>query len=201
MPRFFTLPNSTNGYYHLSIQTRNQYQPSNKPTFLYLLTHYLSPRIKFNSNDDVIYRYSDSLDLLAFSIDDNRFELVIHTVSNRILRHFLGTLKRDFCFYTNNDCCISVHQLTSQQAALEKTISVHKMIPQSRYTPYSSLGFYVNDRRGDWVRLWRMANLLGEDFSAKYQKLLDSTESMWPELDSSKNELSPLPKHQLHHRA
>ena len=192
--------NSASGYYNLSIQPANPTIKKSKALFLSLLQEYLSPRLKLATNNSVMCQYSATIDLIAFMLKDNSFELVCHCTNKYVLLHFFDTLKRDYCFYTQGRCDVSTKKLKDIETVLNKTLQLHSKCSPDRYNQYSSIGFYLHDRRGDWIRPWHITGLF-EDLQSEYRALLRPMNQQVAESDSSEHELSQLPAHQLRRQA
>ena len=50
-------------------------------------------------------------------------------------------------------------KLRGAHQALEQSVAIHSLHTDWEYDRYSSIGFYLHDRRGDWMRLWRLSQL------------------------------------------
>lgn len=200
MSSLFTPKNSVPGYYHLSIHPNKTNIKNSKALFLSLLQEYLSPRLRLTTNNSVMYQYSKSIDLIAFTLEGSCFELVCHCTNKYVLLHFLGTIKRDYCFHAQDECEVSTKKLKDIEAVLSKTLQLHSKDLPDRYNQYSSIGFYLHDRRGDWMRLWHVAELF-QDLQNEYRSLLRSTTQQVAESDASTHELSQLPAHQQRRQA
>ena len=196
MSRPFIPKTSTAGYYHLSVHPNKNNAAKTKALFLSLLQEYLSPRLRLTTSDSVMYQYSGEIDLIAYMLEENCFDLVCYCNNKYVLLHFLKTLKQDYCFYAQGECTVTTKKLKDIEAALHETLRLHSKQPLDRYNQYSSIGFYLHDRRGDWMRLWHIASLF-QDLQSEYRVLLNSRNQQDCWSDASAHELSPLPTHPL----
>jgi hypothetical protein len=53
--------------------------------------------------------------------------------------------------------------LADEYAALDTSRLIHLACDNWRVSRYSSIGFYLDDRRGDWLQAWRLAKLYGNN--------------------------------------
>lgn len=122
------------------------------------------------------------IDLLAYSLHESGIELIVFAISResvRLLTKQLLADLREFRFeYSDNATPSSIRRsvttLRGIHHALEMTKHVHLLHKDWENDRYSSIGFYLHDRRGDWMRLWRMTRLYDNEPS-QYREYLLST--------------------------
>lgn len=120
------------------------------------------------------------IDLLGFSITRTHISLVVFSVSRPMLRNlgaYLINRLRHFQQdeYTSHPRAILPHvriiRLPGPYMALHSTLVMHASHTDWEYDRYSSIGFYLHDRRGDWMRLWRMTSLY-KNSPIEYRRML-----------------------------
>ncbi len=67
-------------------------------------------------------------------------------------------------------------KLSGKHEALALSASIHLLHKDWEYDRYSSIGFYLHDRRGDWMKLWRLTQLYDND-ATLYREYLERTQS------------------------
>ena len=70
-------------------------------------------------------------------------------------------------------------RLAGRHEALCVSKEIHLLHEQWRYDRYSSIGFYLDDRRGDWMRPYRLTSL----FNAQPKQYLQFIKSQETESD------------------
>lgn len=120
------------------------------------------------------------VDLLAFSLVRSSCQLVVFSISRQSMDVLCRRLCRELEEYmaaygevARLQLTVATTQLSGPHDALHQTTLLHKRHEDWEYDRYSSIGFYLHDRRGDWVRLWRLAQLYGCD-SEKYRQMIES---------------------------
>src|SRR5690606_10730899 len=88
---------------------------------------------------------------------------------------------------------IVIRHLAGPHAALQQSVVLHLQHTDWEYDRYSSIGFYLHDRRGDWMHLWRLSQLYAND-STHYQMLLADglTKKMLLSSDATGQPFAPL---------
>ena len=172
---------TTHGYYTLTLSSpdgSNLLDSNGERAFVIsLLQDTLSPR--FILNQAVAHQQlSACIDLLAFSITRKNIQLVVFTIDTRATRVLLRTIKlrlaefqttatRSFSPQAHSLARPTPHSTTQKlygpHHALLATLSLHHRHDDWEYDRYSSIGFYLHDRRGDWMRIWRIARLYQND--------------------------------------
>jgi hypothetical protein len=137
---------------------------------------------------DVGKRLASHIDLLAFSVLDTTVKLVVFSISQSSAKALIDILAERLLAYqsewhstsmptgkANHTAChsISVQSLSGPYEALNISAELHLNHKDWEYDRYSSIGFYLHDRRGDWVHLWRVSQLYDND-PALYQQLITS---------------------------
>lgn len=128
------------------------------------------------------------IDMLAFSVMTNDIKFVIFSITGSAARIFADAVamklieyQQDWRFGSNFippgtklvEPKIYIRRLVGQYEALNKTVDLHTRHPDWEYDRYSSVGFYLHDRRGDWMHIWRMSRLY-ENETNNYRRLLEN---------------------------
>lgn len=116
-------------------------------------------------------RLSAHIDLLAYSINSGHIQLLIFALSRadaRALAHLvsqrLQQYQSEYCGYLVAEAhSVSIKRLRGKHQALSQSIDIHCTHQDWEYDRYSSIGFYLHDRRGDWMRIWRLSKLFDND--------------------------------------
>lgn len=119
-------------------------------------------------------------DLLGFSITRSHISLVAFSLSRETLRSLGAHIINKLCEFQENEHTsapktvtprLTINRLPGPHMALHSTLLIHAQHTDWEYDRYSSIGFYLHERRGDWMRLWRMVQLYEGDPS-EYRRLL-----------------------------
>ena len=119
------------------------------------------------------------VDLLGFSITRESARLVIFALSIVDVRN-LGALiiNRLSAFQaelyenmTPTRFSMHVADIPGGHSALEETLALHARHKDWESDRYSSIGFFLSDRRGAWMRTWRISRLY-ENSPERYEALL-----------------------------
>lgn len=116
------------------------------------------------------------VDLLAYSLTEQGIELVLFSITkdsvDTLIAWILAELDDFRAEYSGASqygaSKISVRTLRGVHHALELTCHLHLRHFDWENDRYSSIGFYLHDRRGDWMRLWRIARLYDNDPAQYY---------------------------------
>lgn len=127
-------------------------------------------------------RMAAHVDLLAFSIRKESIELLVFSIAKSsaiTLATIVHTRLQQFqseSMLRNGESIPNIHiaALHGPHDALAKSVAIHLLHPDWEYDRYSSIGFYLYDRRGDWMRIWRLSNLF-ENTPSLYLSLLRSS--------------------------
>ena len=61
---------------------------------------------------------------------------------------------------------MNIRKLAGEHEALGLSADIHLIHKDWEYDRYSSIGFYLHDRRGDWMKLWRLTKLYDNNAAA-----------------------------------
>lgn len=166
-------PHSTHGYYTLSIAApaSNQLLTSNNERAFITsqLQDLLSPR-SFMRSIPAGMQVAVCIDLLAYSIRRQAIELVVFTIDTSILDSFGSYIIQELEQYQDSNGIrrqiqpsprAVISKLRGPHHALAMSAKLHARHEDWEYDRYSSIGFYLHDRRGSWMRTWRLAELYG----------------------------------------
>ena len=172
------------GYYHVTLcnRTNSSLLRSNteRAFILAQLQDLLSPRL-FIGDVPAHKQLASCIDLLAFSITPSSVQLVVYAIDRSVLRYMCARVTDRFMQYQSEthindirylplEISASFKKLRGPHHALAKSITLHLRHEDWEYDRYSSIGFYLHDRRGDWMRTWRVAKLY-ENTPAHYYQL------------------------------
>ena len=177
-------PSSSHGYYQVTVTARSSRRflnTNNERAFIVSqLQDLLSPRLLLDTVP-AHQQLASCIDLLAFSITPSALHLVVFSIdaslTARFSRYLASKLLEYQCEYSpdrlldESDTHIVLKKLRGPHHALEHSITLHMLHPDWEYDRYSSIGFYLHDRRGDWMRMWRLSQLYDND-PAHYRILL-----------------------------
>lgn len=174
------------GYCHLIIEPRMAqkivHSNGERAFIVAQLQDLLSPRLILG--DVPAHRQLAScVDILAFSITPKAIHLLVFTIDFTIAKDFAHRLAARLAQYqselritdSTRDCEVRIkaETLSGPHQALSRSVAIHLLHEDWEYDRYSSIGFYLHDRRGDWMRIWRLANLY-EGESELYYELVKS---------------------------
>ena len=167
----------TNGYYHVQIRSAGSgrfFKSNNERAFIGVqIQQLLAARSVL---EDPLYAKSlaHHIDLLAFSISQEGVQLLAYCIDISSLRHLTNILlerlaqyRSEYQLYVHQpDISVSIRKLAGEHEALSLSADIHLMHKDWEYDRYSSIGFYLHDRRGDWMKLWRLTKLYDNNTSA-----------------------------------
>lgn len=179
------------GYYHLQIANREgKYILQSNDERAYLLSQLqdiLNPHFIFT---DVPLRLqlAPTLDLLAFHIGVKSIELLVFAIDQTAAYYLALTLLRRLEVYQDDyfplpatrkrpPLAILVHALHGVHNALVQSFTIHRLSTFWEGDRYSSIGFYAYDRRGDWMRTWRLTQLYDNKPEEYIRMIQDRRES------------------------
>ncbi len=188
----------TNGYYHVQIRASDSsrfFKTNNERAFIGVqLQQLLAARSVL---EDPLYAKSlaHHIDLLAFSISEQGIQLLAYCIDISSLQH-LGAImierlvqyRSEYQLYShssNAQVSIAMKKLSGEHEALTLSAKIHLLHKDWEYDRYSSIGFYLHDRRGDWMKLWRLTQLYDNDASA-YRSFIEETQNQVLYTKSSK---------------
>lgn len=130
-----------------------------------------------------LYRLASHIDLLAYSILTNSIQLVVFSISRESAQILCDLLTNRLRQYQsewrknkigNTQPLVFVRRLVGPHEALSLSTQIHLNHSDWEFDRYSSIGFYLHDRRGDWMRIWRLTQLY-ENTQSNYRQLLDGS--------------------------
>ena len=167
----------TNGYYHVQVcsaESNRFFKTNNERAFVGVqIQQLLAARSVL---EDPLYAKSlaHHIDLLAFSISEEGIQLLAYCIDISSLRHLVTILlerlaqyRSEYQLYAHQpNASVTIRKLIGEHEALSLSASIHLLHKDWEYDRYSSIGFYLHDRRGDWMKLWRLTKLYNNDTSA-----------------------------------
>lgn len=178
---------SAANYYQLVITSRGQnagFQPilhSNSERACVIATLQDTLRSTYTSMyHPVVSKLVTHIDLLGFSITRSDISLVLFALTRQdaqnlgaLIVHRLTEFQHDEYIHHPPVSILQVRitPLPGPRNALHTTTQLHARHQDWEHDRYSSVGFYLHGRRGEWMRLWRITSLYGND-PEKYRALL-----------------------------
>lgn len=173
------------GYYHVTIRHNKHGRllcSNNERAYIVSqLQDLLSPRLLIVEVPSYT-QLASCIDLFAFSIRASEIQLVLFAIDKQIAHDFIQTLIHRLLQYQSectpstsikdlSNTLIQFKRLTGPHQALAATTTLHLLHEDWEYDRYSSIGFYLHDRRGDWMRTWRLTQLY-DNTVEQYQTLV-----------------------------
>ena len=162
------------GYFHIWISSDKDVsffnRDEDKSFFISLIQDNLSPRARLDEYPGISKRYPTEIDLLAYSLTPTGVHLLIHTSRRSAIEEFGQMLLIAYGKYLQDthivkdlpfDTIFIFDKLRGRHEALSVSREIHLLHDDWRYDRYSSIGFYLDDRRGDWMRPYRLTSLFG----------------------------------------
>ena len=178
------------GYYRITLSLKSGHQllrSNNERAFVMSQLQDLLGRRSLLEEPGSRYRLSAHLDLLAFSILDQAINFIVFSIAKnsalafaQIVMNRLQTYQSEWNLAPSfqpsysNEPSITVRRLSGPYEALDSSVSLHARHRDWEYDRYSSIGFYLHDRRGDWVHLWRLSRLYENDTELYRQLILNA---------------------------
>ncbi|MDB5162637.1 MAG: hypothetical protein JWO54_315 [Candidatus Saccharibacteria bacterium] len=175
----------TNGYYHVQVGVSgsNRFlKTNNERAFINVqLQQLLAARSVL---EDPLYAKSlaHHIDLLAFSISQDGIQLLAYCIDISSLQYLVSILLERLSQYSSEyqrlpqqlpvEPSIVIRKLAGEHEALTLSADIHLLHQDWEYDRYSSIGFYLHDRRGDWMKLWRLTKLYNND-PATYRNFVE----------------------------
>lgn len=142
----------------------------------------LSPRLILG--DVPAYRQLAScVDLLAFSVTHSAIHFLVFAIDTTLAVDFAHRIVARLTQFQYEyrpphhrqgaEMYVSISQLTGPHQALAYSVMIHLLHQDWEYDRYSSIGFYLHDRRGDWMRIWRLTSLYDNE-PLHYYELVQS---------------------------
>lgn len=174
------------GYRHIVIEPRDAGKllrsNSERAFTVAQLQDLLSPRLILG--DVPAYRQLAScVDLLAFSISSHAIHLIVFTIDTAIATDFAHRIAARLAQFQDEyhppysrcstEAHIAITSLAGPHQALAHSVDIHLLHQDWEYDRYSSISFYLHDRRGDWMRIWRLTSLYDNE-PAHYYELMNA---------------------------
>lgn len=176
---------TSHGYYHIQLQPQpgcTLFATNGERAYVIaLLQDLLSPRFMLQQVPPS-RQLSSCIDLLAFSLTKQEIHLLVFSIDASVSRYLASFLMRQIDAYSNElhpkykasttpTTFITIKKLRGSHHALQQSLEIHLLHADWEYDRYSSIGFYLHDRRGDWMRIWRLTNLY-ENNAVHYRHLI-----------------------------
>jgi len=156
-------------YIHLkAIKGRRFFDYNDDRAFFLLQIQELLSHRGLLSPEEYPLRFPLAIDLLAFSVLPSGVRLLMYSLDRESANYFIQDLLGRFRLHLRQHQAYALPKKTPSPQlkklhgvhhALAMTAYIHTRHEQLSETPYSSLGFYLYDRRGDWMRIWRLTRL------------------------------------------
>lgn len=120
------------------------------------------------------------IDLLAFSLLPYSMQFVVFAIAPSSVSALVSLIIERLAVYQSDlgmnrthmiEPLVQNETLHGPHEALQTTVRLHLSHPNWEYDRYSSIGFYLHDRRGSWMRLWRLTHLYDNE-SKHYLQLI-----------------------------
>jgi putative transposase len=165
--------------------------------FLSLLKRHLSKQPQQDKNGRIYKSFYGQIELLAFCLIPNHFHLLIYQTKSDAMTSLLRSVGTAYTMYFNKKYKRTgplfqerfKASLISQDEHLQHISRYIHLNPENyRSWDFSSLGYYLGDRKADWVKPGRILGL----FSGKigYDNFLRDYEDFKQTLDDIKSELA-----------
>ncbi|MBC7565278.1 hypothetical protein H7100_03575 [Candidatus Saccharibacteria bacterium] len=177
------------GYFHAwisSVEGGLFFQNSeDKAFFMTVLQDNLSPRGRLAELKLYNSGYSSEIDLLAYSLTTAGVHLLVHTSRRTAIDDLGQVLLLSYQQHIQQqpdintvpfDTIFMFDKLVGRHEALHVSREIHLLHEDWRYDRYSSIGFYLDDRRGDWIRPYRLTSLFGSK-PKQYLRFLKSQQT------------------------
>jgi len=174
------------GYFHVWISSSENtaFFRSNldKAFFMTLIQDNLSPRAQLPELSLKPKGFADSIDLLAFSLTHQGVHLLVHTCRKGAIEELGQILLLHYAHFIQDkpiftslpfDTIFIFDHLLGRHEALAVSREIHLLHDDWRFDRYSSIGFYLDDRRGDWMRPSRLTSLFNNK-SRLYMRFMKS---------------------------
>jgi hypothetical protein len=162
------------GYYYVTVRQVGPgrlLQTNNERAFIITqLQDLFSPR-PLPADIPSYKQLASCVDLLAFSVRGASINLLVFTIDKSIITDCIEHLLRRLIQYQQEYGSsrtprtratlpsVRLQKLAGPHQALAKSIDIHLLHEDWEFDRYSSIGFYLHDRRGDWMRTWRLTEL------------------------------------------
>jgi len=173
------------GYYSMTLRLasgKRILRSNNERAFVISQLQDLLGRRSLLEEPDTRHTLASHIDLLAFSILDKEIQCIVFAIAQNSARKFAEIIMNRLSEYQSewqlapsfrgskyDTRAISMTRLAGPHDALQKSVQLHLRHSDWEYDRYSSIGFYLHDRRGDWMHIWRLTNLYENDVSLYYE--------------------------------
>ena len=184
--------NITNGYYHVQVcaaESTRFFKTNNERAFVGVqIQQLLAARSVL---EDPLYAKSlaHHIDLLAFSISQEGIQLLAYSIDITSLQQLVNIIiarlnqyRSEYQLYGTQapNASVSLRKLTGEHEALSLSADIHLIHKDWEYDRYSSIGFYLHDRRGNWMKLWRLTKLYDNNISSYRQFIHAQQQTRYP---------------------
>jgi len=177
------------GYFHIWISTADDVaffsSDLDKAYFMTILQDNLSPRTRISELSMHSLGYADSIDLLAYSLTRRGVHLLVYTSQKSAIEELGQVLLLGYVEFIQDNPAFTAlpfetvflfDHLAGRHQALAVSRDIHMRHTDWRYDRYSSIGFYLDDRRGDWMRPRRLTSLF-HNKPRQYLRFIKSQET------------------------
>jgi len=174
------------GYFHIWISATGDasFFRSNldKAFFMTLLQDNLSPQAQLAELSLQPRGFAADIDLLAYSLTRHGVHLLVHASRKSAIEEFGQVLLLGYADFIQGrpmftalpfDSVFIFDHLTGRHEALTVSRGIHMRHENWRHDRYSSIGFYLDDRRGDWMRPHRITSIFSNS-AAQYLRFIQS---------------------------
>ncbi len=176
------------GYYSISLckaSGKPILRSNNERAFIISQLQDLLGRRSLLEEPESRHRLASHVDLLAFSILDKDIKCIVFAISKTSAHTFLSLVSKRLIDYqsewriaatfysASGEHSFTIKKLSGPYEALNTSVDLHLRHSDWEYDRYSSIGFYLHDRRGDWVHLWRISQLYEKD-TELYRRLVEA---------------------------
>lgn len=175
------------GYYTATLQLRHGgrlLRSNNERAFVISQLQDALRRYTTLEDPTIRHQLASHIDLLAFSITGEEIALILFSIHRPATQALLDFIAKRLEEYQTEwptrriaqkiqpyEFVATIRHLTGPHAALAQSVALHLRHSDWEYDRYSSIGFYLHDRRGDWMHLWRLSRLYEND-NTRYRMLI-----------------------------
>jgi len=177
------------GYFHIWISASDDVaffsSDLDKAYFMTILQDNLSPRMRIPELSIQPRGYANSIDLLAYSLTRQGVHLLVYTARKSAIEELGQVLLLGYANFIQDKPAFTAlpfntvflfDHLAGRHQALAVSRDIHMRHVDWRYDRYSSIGFYLDDRRGDWMRPRRLTSLFNNK-PRQYLRFIKSQET------------------------
>ncbi len=188
-------------YYHLYNRGNNKQPVFNDDqdysVFMNLLKRHLGKKQSEDKLGRLYPNYHDQLELLAFCLMPNHFHLLVYQHDPHAITRLMRSIGTSYTGYINNKYDQVGHifqgsflasRITSDNYWLHISRYIHLNPKDWKNWQWSSLPYYISDKKADWVRPKRILD--GFEDSKDYYKFVSDYGSQKEIMDELKHELA-----------